>query len=318
MRKTKKVINFGKINPNIELPNLVEVQLNSYDWFLQSELPQQKRKYQGIQSIFSDIFPIESPHEDVVLEFIDYEIGDPKYSEAECKERDVTYASPLKATIRLIKKDSMEVREQSVYMGDIPLMTSRGTFIINGAERVVVNQLHRSPGIFFGFDEIERIYSSRVIPDKGSWLEIEVDSKGFIIARIDRKKKFPVTILIKALGYETNEDIIKLFYETETVELSDDMSFDNVLTRRVASDIVSPETGEILIEAGSRINIDTIDIFRDERVTSVELVKFPNNKDDAFLVTTLQKDFDMLSKQHVDDSKQLTSSQIALMTIHEI
>jgi DNA-directed RNA polymerase subunit beta len=318
MRKTKKVINFGKINPNIDLPNLVEVQLNSYEWFLQSDLPQPKRKYQGIQSIFSDIFPIESPHEDVVLEFIDYEIGNPKYTEAQCKERDVTYASPLTATIRLIKKDSMEVREQSVYMGDIPLMTSRGTFIINGAERVVVNQLHRSPGIFFGFDDVERIYSSRVIPDKGSWLEIEVDSKGFIIARIDRKKKFPVTIIIKALGYETNEDIIRLFYETETIELNSDEALDSLLTRRVAHDVVGPETGEILIEAGSRINIDTIDVFRDEKVASVDLMKFPNNKDDAYLVTTLQKDFDLLSKQHIDESKELTASQIALMTIHEI
>lgn len=124
----------------------------------------------------------------MVLEYIDYEIGLPKYSELESKERDVTYAA-LKATIRLIRKDSMEVREQSVYMGDIPLMTPRGTFIINGAERVVVNQLHRSPGIFFFYEEAERTYNYRVIPDRGSWLEFEMDLKGYIIARIDRKKQ---------------------------------------------------------------------------------------------------------------------------------
>ncbi len=318
MQKTKKVVNFGKINPNVELPNLVEVQLNSFEWFLQAGLPQKKRHYQGLNSVFADIFPIESPHEDLVLEFIDYEVGDPKYSEAECKERDVTFASPLKSTIRLIKKDSMEVREQSVYMGDIPLMTERGTFIINGAERVVVNQLHRSPGIFFAFDDANRVYSSRVIPDKGSWLEIEMDSKGFIIARIDRKKKFPVTILVKALGYETNEDIIKLFYPVEEIKLKDEESYEAALGRRVASDVVSGETGEVIIEAGNRINIDTVDIFKEEKIKSVELISFPNNKDDMYLVTTLQKDADLLAKQNVVDAEELSQSQLALLTIHEL
>jgi len=213
MQKGKKIVNFGKIKSSIDLPNLIEIQLKSYDWFLQSDTT--KRKNQGLQSVFEEIFPIESPHEDVVLEFKEYEIGEPKYSEYECKERDVTYAAPLKATIRLIRKDSMEVREQSVYMGDIPLMTRRGTFIINGAERVVVNQLHRSPGIFFFFEEDERIYNARVIPDRGSWLEFEMDTKGYIIARIDRKKKFPVTLLIKALGYESDEEVVKLFLRYE-------------------------------------------------------------------------------------------------------
>ncbi|MDA3899035.1 MAG: DNA-directed RNA polymerase subunit beta [Spirochaetes bacterium] len=318
MQKTKKVVNFGKINPNVELPNLVEVQLNSFEWFLQAGLPQKKRLNQGLNSVFGNIFPIESPHEDLVLEFIDYEVGDPKYSEAECKERDVTYATPLKSTIRLIKKDSMEVREQSVYMGDIPLMTERGTFIINGAERVVVNQLHRSPGIFFAFDDSNRVYSSRVIPDKGSWLEIEMDSKGFLIARIDRKKKFPVSIIVKALGYETNEEIIKLFYDTSDVALSDEEAFEQILGRRVAADVVSAETGEVIIDAGNRINIDTVDIFKEENVKTVELINFPNNKDDIYLITTLQKDADLLAKQNVVDAENLTQSQIALLTIHEL
>jgi DNA-directed RNA polymerase subunit beta len=319
MRKQKPVINFGKINPNIELPNLVEVQLNSYDWFLQKDIPHAKRKYEGLQSVFTDIFPIESPHEDVVLEFIDYEIGAPKYSEPECKERDVTYAAPLKATIRLIKKDSMEVREQSVYMGDIPLMTSRGTFIINGAERVVVNQLHRSPGIFFAFDDSDRIYNSRVIPDKGSWLEIEMDSKGFIIARIDRKKKFPVSLLVKALGYDTNEDIIKLFYDVEKVTLNKEEQFEKIITGRIAKDVVSPETGEILIEVGGRISIDTVDTFKEEKVKEVEIVKYPNNKEDVYLITTLQKDSDILAKQKKPGhDENLTPSQLALLAIHEI
>ena len=139
MQKARNVLNFGKIGSKLDLPNLIEIQLKSYEWFLQDKIAPNKRKSQGLQAVFEEVFPIESPHEDVVLEFLNYEIGTPKYPEIECKERDATYAAPLKATIRLIKKDSMEVREQTVYMGDIPLMTPRGTFIINGAERVVVN-----------------------------------------------------------------------------------------------------------------------------------------------------------------------------------
>ncbi|MBN1500663.1 MAG: DNA-directed RNA polymerase subunit beta [Spirochaetes bacterium] len=319
MRKAKPVVNFGKINPKIDLPNLIEVQLESYNWFLQSDVTPSKRKYQGLEAVFKDIFPIESPHEDVVLEYVDYEIGGPKYSENECKERDVTYAAPLKAAIHLIKKDTMEVRGQSVYMGDIPLMTERGTFIVNGAERVVVNQLHRSPGIFFAYDEGERVYNSRVIPDKGSWLEIEMDSKGFIVVRIDRKKKFPVTILIKALGYSTDEEIVKLFYDFETVKLKDDEAFESVIGRRVSRDVVSSETGEVLIEVGARINIDTIDVFKEEKIKSVELIKFPTPKEDIYLITSLEKDRDLLAKQRVPESDvELTQTQLAMMFIHEI
>jgi DNA-directed RNA polymerase subunit beta len=322
MQKEAPVVNFGKIDPNIELPSLVDVQLDSYSWFLQKDVQSKKRLNQGLQSVFEGIFPIESPHEDVVLEFLDYEIGDPKYSQAECKERDVSYGAPLKATIRLIKKDSMEVREQSVYMGDIPMMTQRGTFIINGAERVVVNQLHRSPGIFFAFNEDERIYSSRVIPDRGSWLEIEMDSKGFIISRIDRKKKFPVTLLIKALGHETNEEIVKLFYDTEKIKLNSDDKYDACIAKRIAKDVISTETGEILIEVGGRINIDTIDIFKEEKVKEIEVIKYPNNKDDVYLITSLEKDADILAKlkksKDEDEDEQQSLSHQALLAIHEI
>ncbi|MCX7680024.1 MAG: hypothetical protein N2316_12525, partial [Spirochaetes bacterium] len=308
------VVNFGKIKTNISLPNLIEVQLKSYEWFLQAEVEPKKRKSQGLQAVFEETFPIESPHEDTALEFIQYEIGSPKYSELECKERDVTYAAPLKAIIRLIKKDTMEVREQSVYMGDIPLMTPRGTFIINGAERVVVNQLHRSPGIFFSFEEAERVYSARVIPDRGSWLEFEMDKKGFIIARVDRKKKFPATLLVRAFGYETNDAIIRLFYPTQKVELNDEKAFESLNGRRVASDVINPETGEIIISAGERINIDVVDRFKEENITSVELIKFPNNKDDTFLINTLEKDMELIETVNGN----YTVAQKAVLKIHEI
>ncbi len=314
MQKTESIVNFGRISANIQLPNLIEVQLQSYEWFLQAEVEPKKRKSQGLQAVFEEVFPIESPHDDITLEFIDYEVGSPKYSEQECKERDVTFAAPLKATIRLIKKDTMEVRQQSVYMGDIPLMTPRGTFIINGAERVVVNQLHRSPGVFFSFEETERIYSARVIPDRGSWLEFEMDKKGFLIARIDRKKKFPATLLIRAFGYETNDSIIRLFYPTRRVELADEKSFESLNGRRVVSDVVSPESGEIIISAGERINIDALDRFKEEKIASVEVIEFPNSKDDAFLVNSLEKDMELINAVN----GEYTIAQKAILKIHEI
>jgi len=305
MQKQKKVISFGKIDPGITLPNLIDNQVSSYKWFLQPEVSANKRKNQGLQAVFTDTFPIESPHEDVVLEFIEYEFGEPKYSELECKERDVTHATPLKATIRLIKKDSMEVREQSVYMGDIPLMTESGTFIINGAERVVVNQLHRSPGIFFFYEENERTYNVRVIPDRGSWLEFEMDTKGLIVCRIDRKKKFPVTILIKALGFETNEEVIKLFYDTKAIKLTKEEAYESLKNRRVAADVVSSETGEVILDAGERITIDSIDTLKDEKIKEIEVIEFPNNKDDAYLINSLEKD-------------ECKSSEEALLKLHQI
>ena len=314
MQRAKKVVTFGNIKPSIDLPNLIEVQLNSYDWFLQAKVSPSKRKNEGLQAVFNEIFPIESPHEDVVLEFLDYDIGEPKYSELECKERDVTYAASLKATIRLIKKDSMEVREQSVYMGDIPLMTTRGTFIINGAERVVVNQLHRSPGIFFFYDESERTYNSRVIPDRGSWLELEMDKKQYLVARIDRKKKFPATLLIKALGYETNQEIINLFYNTKKVRLNSEDAYEKLVGNRVANDIVNKRSGEVILEVGGRINIDIIDRIKEEDIKTVELIEYPNNKEDSYLINSLERDTDLLGT--VED-EEYTNSEKAILKIHE-
>ncbi|MCL2156156.1 MAG: DNA-directed RNA polymerase subunit beta, partial [Leptospirales bacterium] len=317
MQEIKKAVNFGKIKSKIDIPNLIEIQLTSYEWFLQSKAA--KKKSQGLQAVFDEIFPIESPHDDVVLEFVNYEIGDPKYSEYECKERDVTFAAPLKATIRLIRKDSMEVREQFVYMGDIPLMTERGTFIINGAERVVVNQLHRSPGIFFFYEEAERAYNSRVIPDRGSWLEFEMDNKGYLVGRIDRKKKFPVTLLIKSLGFETNEEIVKLFYDVTKVRFKGEEDYESLNGRRVASDVVSKSTGEVILEAAERINIDIIDRLKEEKVTEVELIEFPNNKEDAYLSTTFQVEPEFTKKNfRVEEGHGYKNSELALLTLHAV
>ncbi len=169
-RKNLQVVNLGKITNLNRIPDLIEVQFRSFEWFLQKDASPTKREAQGLEAVFQDTFPIQSPNEDMVLEYVSYSFGEARWDVDECKSRGLTYAIPLKAVIRLINVHTGEVREQSVYMGDVPMMTDQGTFIINGAERVVVSQLHRSPGIFFFEDAAKGIYSARVIPYRGSWL----------------------------------------------------------------------------------------------------------------------------------------------------
>ena len=190
-----------------EMPNFLEVQLKSYEDFLQANVPPSKRAKQGLQEIFLDIFPVTDIHENFSLEFKSYSLGEPKYSVAECEERGLTYAVPVKAKLRLSQKaengkEYVNTIEQDVYLGNLPTMTHRGTFIINGAERVVVSQLHRSPGVFFS-ESIHPngtpIYSARIIPFRGSWVEFTTDINNIMYAYIDRKKKFPVTTLLRAL-----------------------------------------------------------------------------------------------------------------------
>ncbi|RKD30945.1 DNA-directed RNA polymerase subunit beta [Thermohalobacter berrensis] len=212
-------MSYSKIDEVLELPDLIEVQKNSYDWFLN----------EGLREVFEDISPIEDYTGNLILEFVDYNISDePKYDVEESKERDVTYAAPLKVKVRLINKETGEVKEQEVFMGDFPLMTEKGTFIINGAERVIVNQLVRSPGVYYS-SEIDKsgkiLYSATVIPNRGAWLEYETDSNGIVYVRIDRTRKLPISVLVRALGYSTNAEILKLFGESE--ELLQTLEKDN-------------------------------------------------------------------------------------------
>ncbi len=200
-------LSYSKINEVLEMPNLIEVQKNSYKWFLD----------EGLREVFHDISPITDHSGNLILEFFDYSLDyNPKYSVEECKERDAKYAAPLRVKVRLINNETGEVKEQEIFMGDFPLMTEQGTFIINGAERVIVSQLVRSPGIYYGFDRDKTgkpLYNSTVIPYRGAWLEYETDSADVFSVRIDRTRKIPVTILIRALGYETNASILELFGE---------------------------------------------------------------------------------------------------------
>ena len=286
-------ISFGKVSPPVGKPRLVDIQIKSYDKFLQTNVPVKKRKNTGLQSVFLEFFPIESSNKDVFLEFVEYYLGEPKKDVWDCKESDSSYAAPLKALIRLISVESGEVREQEVYMGDIPVMTSTGTFIINGAERVVVNQLHRSPGIFIFLDEMKDIYTTRIIPDhKGSWLEFELDNKGLLVARIDRRKKFPFTLLVRCLGYSTNEEILRFFYEAEPIDCSKESTkkLRKYLNRRVIANIVHPKTKDILVEAGETLNEDNIDIIKESGVASFDLIIDLGIGDDQSVIQSMLKD----------------------------
>ncbi|EOD01482.1 DNA-directed RNA polymerase subunit beta [Caldisalinibacter kiritimatiensis] len=204
-------MSYATIDEVLELPDLIEVQKRSYDWFVE----------EGLKEVFEDISPIQDYTGNLILEFVDYSVsGEPKYDVEECKERDVTYAAPLKVKVRLINKETGEVKEQEVFMGDFPLMTEKGTFVINGAERVIVSQLVRSPGVYY-VEEIDktgkRLYSSTVIPNRGAWLEYESDSNDIVSVRVDRTRKVPVTVLLRALGYETKADILHLIGENEQI-----------------------------------------------------------------------------------------------------
>jgi DNA-directed RNA polymerase subunit beta len=239
MRQTfhNKIVrkSYGKLKEVLDISNLIEIQLNSYESFLQKDAPPEERAALGLQAVFTSVFPIKDSHETTSLEFVKYEISDPKYSEEECIVRGLTFASPMKVTIRLVVfnidpntkiKDIKAVKEQDVYFGELPLMTERGTFIVNGTERVIVSQLHRSPGVYFDCDQSKApfsgnfAYTARIIPYRGSWLDFEFDHKELLYVRIDKRKKIPVTLLLRALGY-SEKGILDYFYERETVIIKD-------------------------------------------------------------------------------------------------
>ena len=225
---------FGKIHEVAEMPNLIEVQKQSYDQFLMVEEPEGGRGDEGLQAVFRSVFPIKDFGDRAQLEFVRYAFEQPKYDVEECQQRGMTFAAPLKVTLRLIVFDVNEetgarsvkdIKEQDVYMGDMPLMTMNGTFVINGTERVIVSQMHRSPGVFFDHDRGKThssgklLFAARIIPYRGSWLDFEFDAKDIVYVRIDRRRKLPATSLLYALGYD-DEEILNLFYDR--IELTAD------------------------------------------------------------------------------------------------
>jgi DNA-directed RNA polymerase subunit beta len=265
---------FGHIKEIAQMPNLIEVQKASYDQFLIVDAPKGGRPDEGLQSVFKSVFPISDFAQTALLEFVKYEYEAPKYDVDECRQRGMTYAAPLKVTLRLIvfdvdpetaAKSVKDIKEQDVYMGDMPFMTSNGTFVVNGTERVIVSQMHRSPGVFFDHDKGKShssgklLFAARIIPYRGSWLDIEFDAKDIVHARIDRRRKIPVTSLLYALGMD-GEEILSTFYK-KVVYARDKAGWrvpfdaERMKGLKAATDLIDADTGEVAVEAGKKLTV---------------------------------------------------------------
>ncbi|MEO7148754.1 MAG: DNA-directed RNA polymerase subunit beta, partial [Rhodanobacteraceae bacterium] len=282
---------FGKRPPVLDVPNLLTIQTDSYRDFLQADVAPAKRADKGLQAALKSVFPIASYSGNAALEYVDYRFGEPAFDERECRMRGMSYGAPLRVTVRLIiydkdspasKKAVKLVKEQEVYMGEIPLMTETGTFIVNGTERVIVSQLHRSPGVFFDHDKGKThssgklLYSARIIPYRGSWLDFEFDPKDALFTRIDRRRKLPVTVLLRALGYN-NEEILDIFFEHNVFHLgkAEHVKLDLVPERlrgeTLNFDLVAD--GKVLVEAGKRITARHV---RDLKTAKIKTLEVPD------------------------------------------
>jgi len=324
LRKT-----FGKIVEIAQMPNLIEVQKTSYDQFLQLVKPAEGRKDEGLESVFRQVFPIRDFSESSLLEYVDYHFEEPKYDVEECQQRSMTYAAPLKVTLRLIvfdvdqetgAKSVKDIKEQDVYMGDVPFMTDNGTFVVNGTERVIVSQMHRSPGVFFDHDKGKThssgklLFAARVIPYRGSWLDFEFDAKDIVHVRIDRRRKLPATTLLYALGL-TQEEILGYFFSKIAFKKQKDGSWttplDTIWMRnpKSVSDWKNPKTGEVIHEGGSKVGVRALKKLVEDGVKSV-----------AFAEDELLGRFcalDMVNPQsgeiYVEAGDELTTDNLALL-----
>jgi DNA-directed RNA polymerase subunit beta len=282
-------IYFGKIKEAIEPPNLIEVQLNSYVEFLQKDVSPGRRKNVGLQAVFKEVFPIQSYDDKVVLDFVSYDIGEPKMSALECQREGQTFSAPLHVTFQL--RDDKGTKEEKVYMGEIPLMTPQGTFVINGAERVVVSQLHRSPGIAFESSvhlNGKVLYSFRIIPDRGSWLEVQFDTNDLLYIYLDRRKrrrKFLATTFLRSIGFGGDGDIIKIFYNIEKLRLTNDLEEEELSTRVLIQDV---RDGEITVaRAFEPLTKATVQQILTLGISEVDVV---DAKDDDTIIKSIKKD----------------------------
>ncbi len=306
---------FGRTKPVIDYPDLLDIQLASFEHFVQMDVAPKDRRDQGLQKIFNENFPIVDSRETHILEFLYYTVDTPKYSIEECVERGLTYAVPLKAKLRLSAVDetdeASETIEQEVFLGDLPWMTERGTFVINGAERVIVSQLHRSPGVFFGqtiHPNGTQLYSARVIPFKGSWIEFTTDIRDVLWAYIDRKKKVPATTLMRALGFSSDQDILSIFDLSDDVKVGSKKTYnENLVGKRLATavvvekveEVVDEETGEItegvsrevLLERDHELTEDDYGLLKEAGVKSVLVQKISTEESErSVIMATLRKD----------------------------
>ncbi len=316
-------IDFSSIEKVLEYPDFLDIQLQSFKDFLQIETAAERRQNEGLFKVFAENFPIADSRENFVLEFVDYTIDPPKYDVDECIDRGLTFSVPLKAKLRLTCNDEdnedFQTIEQEVFLGNIPYMTEKGSFVINGAERVIVSQLHRSPGVFFAMSKHTngtKLYSARIIPFKGSWIEFATDVNAVMYAYIDRKKKFPVTTLLRAIGYGTDKDILDLFGLSEEVEANKNnlkKAVDRKLAARVlktwTEDFVDEDTGEVvsidrnevLLERDHVITAEDVDTIIDSGVKSVILHRVDVNVADYYIIfNTLAKDNSNSEKEAVE------------------
>ncbi len=287
--------NFSVFNNLPEPPSLMKLQIDSYEEFLQKDTPPSKRKNIGLQEIFNSIFPVNNFNQTISLDFVSYSLGEPQYTVKECKQRGLSYESPLKVVVRLSfydvdvddkgkeKRIVSSIKEQEAYLGNIPIMTPTGSFVYNGIERVIVSQLHRSPGIVFEHDSGKKhssgklLYSARIIPHRGSWLDFEFDNKNILFVRIDRKRKLHATIFLKAMGY-TNKELLNLFYNTEVINIEKkgsrftrELDFNLLVGRRAMLNIVNPKNKEVLVKKGKKITTNSVRKIIDAKIKELPI-----------------------------------------------
>src|SRR5947199_1306706 len=305
-----KQISFAKLDQGMEMPHLLDIQTRAFESLLQLDAASQNREDIGLERVFKDLFPIADVHENFSLEFKSYALGEPKYSVAECIERDMTYSAPLKATLQLIVFETTEagkrpknIIEKEVYLGELPLLTPLGTFVINGAERVIVSQLHRSPGVVFEeatHPNGQRLISARIIPFRGSWVEFTVDIHDVIYVHIDKKKKFPATALLRAFGYGSNSELLRLFFGERELDLTKKresrVDVKEIVGAIIAEDIELP--GEATAEDAPKARTKKAKAER-ERSENVMLVKEGDE--------LTEEVFNRLRRQNIDTIKVFAS-----------
>ena len=285
-------INFGKLREVIQPPNLIEIQITSYLEFLQKGIPEKQRKPQGLEAVFREVFPIQSYDERLTLEYLSYTLGDSKISEIDCIRDGVTYSVPLYVKLRLREEDF--IKDEDIYMGEIPMVTERGSFIINGAERVVVSQLHRSPGIAFEVaphPNGKLLHSFRIIPDRGTWLEVQFDNNDLLYVYLDRRRrrrKFLITTLLRAIGYSADVDILNLFYEIKDLKVTKALDMENVSSLVLVEDAIDAQKGVVLARAFEPLTKQIVRTFEKHDITSIRVID--TAIDEGAIIRALKKD----------------------------
>ncbi|MCS6244442.1 MAG: DNA-directed RNA polymerase subunit beta [Opitutus sp.] len=292
VRNQSDRINFGKLREVIVPPNLIEIQITSYLDFLQKGIPEKQRKPQGLEAVFREVFPIESYDARLNLEYVSYTLGDSKNSEIECIREGITYSVPLYVKLRLREEDF--IKDEEIYMGEIPMVTERGSFIINGAERVVVSQLHRSPGIAFEVAPHANgkpLHSFRIIPDRGTWLEVQFDNNDLLYVYLDRRRrrrKFLITTLLRAIGYSSDIDILNLFYEIKDIKIAKALDLENVSTLVLVEDAIDAQKGVVLARAFEPLTKQIVRTFEKHGISSIRVIDTAS--DEGAIIRALKKD----------------------------